>query len=116
MKHIREGACFLQNRFFYLKIQTNLFTFILYFDVREMVIDASIDLVNRRKEAGGHFWARPGIKVINKSIKSRVENRRWLAGDFFLSFLKLCFKTYFNLKLEIKCLQRSENDGIYLFL
>ena len=58
----------------------------MYFDVREMVIDASIDLVNRRKEAGGHFWARPGIKVINKSIKSRVENRGWSAGLFFIVF------------------------------
>ena len=58
----------------------------MYFDVREMVIDASIDLLNRRKEAGGHFWARPGIKVINKSIKSRVENREWSAGDFFIIF------------------------------
>ena len=60
----------------------------MYFDVREMVIDASIDLVNRRKEAGGHFWARPGIKVINKRIKSRVANIRWLAGELFLSLLK----------------------------
>ena len=64
----------------------------MYFDVREMVIDASIDLLNRRKEAGGHFWARPGIKVINKSIKSRVENRGWSAGLFFIVFFLMIFK------------------------
>ena len=52
----------------------------MYFDGGEMVIGASIDLVNRRKEARGHFWAAPGIKVINKRIKSRVANIRWLAG------------------------------------
>ena len=63
----------------------------MYFDGREMVIGASIDLVNRRKEAGGHFWAQPGIKVINKSIKSRVENRGWLA----VFFVKLLFLNIF---------------------
>ena len=61
----------------------------MYCDGGEMVIGASIDLVNRRKEARGHFWAPPGIKVINKRIKSRVENRRGSARGFFLNFLKL---------------------------
>ena len=58
-----------------LKIQRNLFLLSrMYFDAGEMVIGAGIDLVNRRKEARGHFWATPppGIKLINKRIKSRV--------------------------------------------
>ena len=48
----------------------------MYFDGGEMVIGASIDLVNRRKEARGHFWATPppGIKLINKRRKSGVAN------------------------------------------
>ena len=77
-------SCFLFRKF---KL-TFLLLSGMYFDGGEMVIGASIDLVNRRKEARGHFWAPPGIKVINKRIESRVANIRWLAGELFLSLLK----------------------------
>ena len=52
----------------------------MYFDAGEMVIGAGIDLVNRRKEARGHFWATPGIKVINKNIKCGGGKRGFLVA------------------------------------
>ena len=57
----------------------------MYFDAGEMVIGAGIDLVNRRKEARGHFWATPGIKVINKNIKCGG-----VAKGIFSSLLNFC--------------------------
>ena len=82
-----------------LKIQRNLFLLSrMYFDAGEMVIGAGIDLVNRRKEARGHFWATPGIKVINKNIKCGGWQRGFLVA--FWTFV--CFETYFKfLKLVL---------------